>query len=502
MPDKAEQSLRRRDLLRGVGVVGAGLGSGCWRPAPAVAQPRSPMPDVIVLLPGIMGSVLRKDGRDVWAFSGAAIMDGLRTLGNSLRALRLTSDPPDVDDLGDGVSAHRIFPDTHLLPGLWKIDGYAETSKAVRAAFDVTPGQNFFEFPYDWRRDNRVSARRLARAGGGWLRAWRQSSGNGNAQLILVAHSMGGLVARHFLEVLGGWRDTRMLITFGTPYRGSLNALNFIANGFRKSLGPLSLDLSGLVRSFTSVYQLLPIYSCYDPGDGRLVRVGEASGIPNVDPTRAASALTFHREIQQAVETNLRDPVYARTRYAIHPIVGTYQPTLQSARLAGGTVEVSHFYPGMHLEGDGTVPEVSATPIEPDSLEAQHKTVYVGEVHGSLQNSDRVLDHLQGLLRHLTSPSGPFRLSERPRVATIIDDVYAVDEPVRIRARCEDRSKRLTARVVDVRTSAEVFAAGFSAASGDSQEVELPPLPESTYRVTVGAQGVSSVTDVFLVARP
>jgi hypothetical protein len=33
---------------------------------------------------------------------------------------------------------------------------------------------------------------------------------------------MGGLVARHYLEVFDGWRDTRMLVTFGTPYRGSV----------------------------------------------------------------------------------------------------------------------------------------------------------------------------------------------------------------------------------------------------------------------------------------
>ena len=33
---------------------------------------RTPVGDVIVLLPGIMGSVLQKDGKDVWALSGGA----------------------------------------------------------------------------------------------------------------------------------------------------------------------------------------------------------------------------------------------------------------------------------------------------------------------------------------------------------------------------------------------------------------------------------------------
>jgi pimeloyl-ACP methyl ester carboxylesterase len=199
----------------------------------------------------------------------------------------LSGDSPAADVLGDGIVAERIFPDTHLLPGLWKIDGYSTLVRAITGEFDTRPGLNYFEFPYDWRRDNRVAARRLARLAPGWLKAWRQASGNLDAKLILIAHSMGGLVSRYFLEVLGGWRDTRMLITFGTPYRGSLTALNVLANGFRKSVGLLTVvEMSSLVRSFTSVYQLLPIYPCYDPGSGQLQRVGEVTDIPNVDAER------------------------------------------------------------------------------------------------------------------------------------------------------------------------------------------------------------------------
>ena len=51
---------------------------------------------------------------------------------------------------------------------------------------------------------------------------------------------MGGLVSRYFLECLEGWKDTKALVTFGTPYRGSLNALDGLANGLKK--GPLDLS--------------------------------------------------------------------------------------------------------------------------------------------------------------------------------------------------------------------------------------------------------------------
>jgi len=44
---------------------------------------------------------------------------------------------------------------------------------------------------------------------------------------------MGGLVARYYLEALDGWRNTRALITFGTPYSGAMKALDLVANGLR-----------------------------------------------------------------------------------------------------------------------------------------------------------------------------------------------------------------------------------------------------------------------------
>ena len=43
--------------------------------------------------------------------------------------------------------------------------------------------------------------------------------------MIVVAHSMGGLVARYWMGPLGGWRVCRALITLGTPHRGAPKAL-------------------------------------------------------------------------------------------------------------------------------------------------------------------------------------------------------------------------------------------------------------------------------------
>ena len=71
---------------------------------------------------------------------------------------------------------------------------------------------------------------------------------------------MGGLVSRYYLEVLEGWRDAKALFTFGTPYRGSPMALNFLANGYKNQF----LDLTEVLRSLPSADQLLPIYEMLD----------------------------------------------------------------------------------------------------------------------------------------------------------------------------------------------------------------------------------------------
>ena len=57
--------------------------------------PGTPVSDVIVLLPGITGSVLQKDGDDVWAFSGGAAVQALTSLGRSIKDLELDGDDPE-----------------------------------------------------------------------------------------------------------------------------------------------------------------------------------------------------------------------------------------------------------------------------------------------------------------------------------------------------------------------------------------------------------------------
>jgi len=456
------------------------------------------MRDVVVVLPGITGSVLQKDGKDVWNVTGGSVLRALLSLGQNVKDLALTEDPPDVDDLGDGVTASKVMRDIHLIPGLWKIDGYSKTLKYVTDTFDVVPGENFFEFPYDWRRDNRVAARKLAKDAQGWLAAWREKSGAADAKLILVGHSMGGIVSRYYLECLDGWRDTRVLVTFGTPYSGSLNSVGTLVNGLKKKIGPVGIDLSGLVRSLTAVYQLLPTYACYDGGDGKLVGVSEAT-IPHVDQQKAKAAAEFHDEIRNAVKAHEQEDEYRENRYDIRPVVGILQPTFQSARAAGDGVQLIRTYDGEDQGGDGTVPRISATPVE---LEREANAMFASERHASLQNEDGVLVQLRGVMSGLDIDFPGFR-DAFPTIGLglELDDAYQTDEPVPVRVHPEEEpAESLLVQVRDAETNEEVARETLTPAGDGWHEAELRPLQEGAYRLTAFGSGrVEPVTDLFVV---
>lgn len=469
--------------------------------------------DVLVFLPGIGGSVLQtKDGAPLWAPSARVAWRFLTGPGAMLTQLRLEGDDPQRELLDDGIRATGLVADAHLIPGLWKIDGYSGFREMMTEAFELQTGStadadsrvaNYYDFPYDWRRDNRFTARRLQRFVDDRLHRWRKGTPFRDAKVIIIAHSMGGLVARYYLEVLGGWRDCRALITIGTPFRGSVKALDFLANGHRV----LFSDLTDVVRSLTSVYQLLPRYRMLEEG-GSFKRVAETEAdIPGVERARALDALRFHGEIDDAVSAR------AERGYELVPIVGTWQPTLQSARLVGGRVTVGNDAPTWtefpEGEGDGTVPRVSAVPVE---LSSDWLNTFRAERHASLQNNAGILQDLQDRLIHSQVRTdhirGALKSSPEPALALEVDDIYLSGEPIALGAAVRNVEakdiRRVRARLWSVENGVVVHDADFVLA-GEGWSLTLPPLPPGTYRVELSAQAAgggapSPVRDIFAVA--
>jgi len=451
--------------------------------------------DIVVFLPGISGSVLEKDGKEIWGTSAGAILRAVTTGAGNLGSLALEAeDDPTLDDLGDGVTPTRLVKDTVVIPGRWKVDGYTKLERTIREALGLERGKTAFDFPYDWRRDNRVAARRLKRSVERWLHEHRRD--RPKAKAVLVAHSMGGLVSRYYLEVLGGWEDVRALVTIGTPYGGALNSLDSIVNGHRMGIGPFKADLSDLLRSFTSVYQLLPTYACVDPGDGELRMVGDVPGLPRLDPARVKSALAFHDEIAAAVRARVGGP--SRT---IVPVVGIEQPTLQSGRVEGGELRLLRSRAGKDEGGDGTVPRVSAVPFE---LLEEEREVYAAEKHGSLQNHDAVLAHLRGVISRSNIEIRRTRVGGGVALSLDLEDAFPADQPVSFTVTPSRDHPALLATLTTAEGS-EVAKVPLRRRPDGTQWGAFDPLPYGIYRLRVEGMGgdapmVSPVTDLFLVA--
>jgi hypothetical protein len=463
-------------------------------PPRAGSETREPMRDVIVLIPGIMGSVLTRRGKAIWSPTAAAPLAALSSQYNDLKLSQDTSEDRDVD----GVEAPELVRFPHVIPDFWNIDAYTSITDTIVDRFKVRGGENYFEFPYDWRRDNRASARKLKRLSHGWLQNWRNRSGSHDARLILVCHSMGGLIARYFLEVLEGWRDTRMLITFGTPFRGAAKALTTLANGIQFRFVPYRENLEDSIRSFTSVYQLLPYYKCCElhPGSTR-VGIGDLVGVRSLDLAKIKSALNFHDEIRSSIDLNRRLPEYSARAvhqtthhaYSFASIVGIEQRTTVFAGVESGTVRPQTLdgYDG----GDGTVPRGAAIPWELEINEAEFN---VSGQHSMLMRNREALEHFGGVLSGLTLSS--LRSGPVPGLALNSLDAYQRMQPIEF-----EIIPRESAQVADL--NIDVSAAGNGRTikpmrvtkRGATFHAEFSPLAPGVYRARASASTSAGLGD-------
>ena len=400
----------------------------------------------------------------------------------------------------DGVRATRLMPDLHVIPGLWSpIKGYTALAQFFGDRFTVTTptdgsAGNLIEFPYDWRLSNVVSARRLAATAVPALERWREQSGNREAKLVLVCHSMGGLVARWFLEVMGGWELTRWLITVGTPYQGALNALETLVNGLSHGLGPFRMNLTELVRSFPSAYELLPTYPCFDPGSGKMRPLTEVSGV-GLDSDMLTAAASFHAMIAERVRER------PERGYGIVAIKGILQPTYQSARPGGEGIEPLRVYGGIDRGGDGTVPRPSAHPPEWKE-EGEGLTVGASQRHSTLQETEGV--HAQLFLR-LTGRLGTWMGGEQ--IAMELPNLVEAGDPLVVDVSAQQPTLALNATLTPHDEAVPAVSPRLLTNMGEGRyQATFEDVPPGTYQVTVASAmptaPVEPVSDLAIVWKP
>ena len=101
------------------------------------------------------------------------------------------------------------------------LDPYFHTYDGLYDFLDdngYTPNTDLFAFPYEWRDSNAVNAQLLRN------KIQQIKLANNWPKVDVVAHSMGGLLAREYIASSEYEDDVDQLITLGTPHRGSPNA--------------------------------------------------------------------------------------------------------------------------------------------------------------------------------------------------------------------------------------------------------------------------------------
>jgi pimeloyl-ACP methyl ester carboxylesterase len=291
-------------------------------------------PPAVVLIPGIMGSLLRsiRGSTDVLWVNPVAMVQGRF---NEL----------ELDENGLDRAAHVEI----VAFGLEKLT-YLKMSLALHREAEL------FEFPFDWRRSVEDGADLLARC----LERWAAASPG--RRFTLVAHSLGGLLARAYLvryplraEALIG-----RVINLGTPFRGAPEIVQalLVGNPDMSLLGMLSRDNDPrrFLRSIPGAYALLPAPP-------------ELAG---------AAAAPFDWDLHDAAAwgvPGIRQPLLTQARATYAAILGA-DPQVAQIQIAGGnrsTITGCHrtgsgeaaSYGWLSAEsgaesGDGTVPLSSA----------------------------------------------------------------------------------------------------------------------------------------------
>jgi pimeloyl-ACP methyl ester carboxylesterase len=248
-----------------------------------VAQDDTP----VIIIPGITGSELinRKTGEVVWFKAPRSKDDDLR--------LPVSANPLKVRDNlvpGDILRSVKfgIFPRIDVYDGLVKSlelkGGYHEDSWERPSASGAK--RSIYVFPYDWRLDNVGNARLLIRK----LEQLRVKLKRPSLKFNVIAHSMGGIIARYAamygdadLPALNAkpaatWAGAKYfgkIILMGTPNEGSALALKHLVNGF--SISGLNINLPWIQNlskfdlfTIPAAYQLLPAPGTFHVFDEKL----------------------------------------------------------------------------------------------------------------------------------------------------------------------------------------------------------------------------------------
>lgn len=344
------------------------------------------MSKVVILLPGILGSNLYKGDKLVWPGTTWELKFGY----SKERFLEILD--PNLEPRGVVESYYQ----SQYMDILRPLESEGMRFSRIAQPNQVSSTADFkglYIFAYDWRKDNREAARKLADV------VDKMIETAPGLEIILLCHSMGGLVARYYLESeelqpRQGLAKVKQVIFMGTPHQGAPKALSYIF-GKKPNLW-LSKDQARELAAqpmFNSIYQLLPVpgfhflrsdvkyLDIYQDPVCCAVEINRTMTDLRLDPGKLDDARQFHSALHW--RKLLRSSVKVFCFYAAH------HETETSLRYLAGDKDfvVEKTAPA----GDGTVPVFSACIPGSPSLSVENE-------HGKIYASRGLLRMLQELL--------------------------------------------------------------------------------------------------------
>jgi len=271
-------------------IQGPDLGGLYSRAAKHHDEDRNP----VIVIPGVLGSKLINAETDqvVWgAFTGGAV-NPKKAEGARLFALPMQEGVP-LSQLRDTVvsdgALDRIRLSFFFLPislsayvyilRALGVGGYRDEALGESGAIDYGEDHfTCFQFDYDWRRDISENAKRLHEfilEKKKYVEAeldTRFGAKERDVKFDIVAHSMGGLVARYYLrygpnplppdgsippQSWEGYLNVERVVLIGPPNAGSVQSLVYLVKGIK--FGPfLPKYEPAILGTMPAVYQLLP----------------------------------------------------------------------------------------------------------------------------------------------------------------------------------------------------------------------------------------------------
>jgi len=321
--------------------------------------------EILVFIPGTLGSELWDGANKVWPGSTWEAIKGF----NDTRFQQLLK--PDLTPRDIVRSAAGGFIGIY---SKW-IEAFEAISRGGQQLFRENPPagktKTLYVFPYDWRVDLTATATLLADLLESIL------AKTADADIKLVCHSMGGVLARYYLEsgsfnARSAFSHISLLVTLGTPHNGATAAFA-AATGLDKTTF-LSLEQTKTLANDTrylSVYQLFPVKThsfIWSLDSGSAYKDFPADDPAIVKKYGLTSAGLTAWTTFRAALTGTRP---GHVRYFF--IVGSRQETLVRLLWDGGTLQ------RVELEdaGDGTVSLSGA-------MDATTQSEFVGKSHVSL----------------------------------------------------------------------------------------------------------------------